>query len=452
MDDRTFVYATLGTIIGYFLLRLISRTFDPFEPIWMFLVGYTQAYVFQPTTYREWALQVRGAELVTAANQRALWALLWVFVVYHFGPGRLVARCLPRPPGRWSLPVVGVMSSILFVWGLICSWTIMRMSYADATVSEEQALLIAFPFVMMVAGVLLIVTGRQPDKPRPVLTAAGIMVAALYVAIWMFNGKRSHSLLGLLSAVCAFYISRVRRPSWPVLIATGLAGALAVTLAIGWRLKGGDDRSISGFLQFATSLDPEFVLINLNMKEKDEGGTRTVSYETEEYGGFLLMLDTVPEKAGYDYGASYLRVFTTFIPRLVWPSKPLPGREEWVAAWMAGSELKREETFTGPAISILGASQLNGGFYGTVIVMGCIATLLRTAYSFFRLHERNPWVQAWWSCLFLNSWFMVVGDDPLNWFYYNWGFTAFPFFTILWFVNRGRSPEAATAAWSAGVA
>ena len=27
-----------------------------------------------------------------------------------------------------------------------------------------------------------------------------------------------------------------------------------------------------------------------------------VTYETEEYGGFLLMMDTVPEKSDYDYG------------------------------------------------------------------------------------------------------------------------------------------------------
>ena len=101
------------------------------------------------------------------------------------------------------------------------------------------------------------------------------------------------------------------------------------------------------------------------------------SKETEEYGGFLLMMDTVPERSDYDYGASYLRLFSTYIPRIVWPNKPLYGREQWVNAWIAGSEFKRESDFTGPAIGILGATQLNGGAVGTFIVLGVLALLLR---------------------------------------------------------------------------
>ena len=57
----------------------------------------------------------------------------------------------------------------------------------------------------------------------------------VYVLIWMFNGKRSHSLIGVLTGVCAFYVPRFRRPSKPVLGVTALAGVLAVSLAIGWR-------------------------------------------------------------------------------------------------------------------------------------------------------------------------------------------------------------------------
>ena len=56
--------------------------------------------------------------------------------------------------------------------------------------------------------------------------------------------------------------------------------------------------------------------------------------------------------------------FSTFIPRIIWPSKPLFGRSKWISAWMAGSEMERSEDFAGPAIGILGATQLNGGTLG----------------------------------------------------------------------------------------
>ena len=136
------------------------------------------------------------------------------------------------------------------------------------------------------------------------------------------------------------------------------------------------------------------------------------------------MMDTVPEKSPYDYGESYLRVFSTFIPRIIWPNKPLFGRSKWISAWMAGSEMERDEDFTGPAIGILGATQLNGGALGTLIVLGCIAFVLRSGYEYLRLYPDVPWVQFCWAITYYNAWFMVVNDDPLVWFYYNWGFTA----------------------------
>ena len=34
---------------------------------------------------------------------------------------------------------------------------------------------------------------------------------------------------------------------------------------------------------------------------------------------------------------------------------------------------------------------------------------------------------------------MVVGDDPLTWFYYNWGFSGFPIVLLLWWIHRSTS-------------
>ena len=126
------------------------------------------------------------------------------------------------------------------------------------------------------------------------------------------------------------------------------------------------------------------------MKEKETKDHRSVSYETEEYGGFLLMMDTVPMKSDYDYGASYLRIFSTFIPRIVWVDKPIFGRDQWIAAWIAGSEMKRESYFTGPAIGILGATQLNGGAIGTLIVLACVAAPAPGRIRILPAQRRQP--------------------------------------------------------------
>jgi hypothetical protein len=287
---------------------------------------------------------------------------------------------------------------------------------------------------------LLVVTSRVVTNLRAQFLAAGLLICAAYVLIWMFNGKRSHSLIGVLSTVCAFYISQQKRPSWPVLMATGFTGALVVSIAIGWRGNLEYEQSLAGFAHYLGDFKVSKILESLNVRTGDEDEENR-SRETDEYGGFLLMMDTVPEKSAYDHGQSYIRVFSTFIPRILWPSKPLFGRAEWVNAWIAGSEMERDEDFTGPAIGILGASQLNGGAIGTLIVLACIALLLRTAYEYFRAHADVPWIQFWWSITFYNAWFMVVCDDPMIWFYYNWGFTTCPIVVLMWWCSKSSDPE-----------
>ncbi len=435
--ELNYAYGTAAVMIIYFLIQLISGKFDPFAPIWLFFVGYLQVYVVQAISYHEWALQARGPDLVAAANQRALWALIWFLFVYHCGIGNLAAMILPKPPMAWSHRTVATISPVLIVWGLVCAGLLLRSGAEDPTeVSPEASLLRSFPFVMLVAANMLIVSGRAGDHPRPAYLWAGIITAGLYVLIWMFNGKRSHSLIGVLSSICSFYISKLKRPSWPVIFTTAFCGLMAVAVAINWRFDRVHERSAAGFVEFLLDFDPNAVLRNFNIEDDEDEARKAVSKETEEYGGFLLMMDVVPFRSDYDYGVNYLRVFTTFIPRIIWTEKPLFGREQWVKAWIAGSELKRDMDFAGPAISILGATQLNGGVWGTLIVMGCAATLLRTTYAYFLRYRQVPLAQTFWGISYYNAWFMVVNDDPLIWFYYNYGFTTLPILVFLWFVNK----------------
>jgi hypothetical protein len=441
MEELYPVYGSAAVIVLYLLAHLAAGTFDPFAPVWLFLVGFVQVYVIQAMSYHGWAVGARGKDLVAAANLRSFWALLWFLAVYHFGPGRLAAPLLPRPPRGWPVTLIAVTSPLLVLWGLLCAGIAISSGASSAqTVSPEESLFRSFPFVMMVAAVLLIVTGRTITAPRSIFVPWGLAVAVLYVLIWMFNGRRSHSLIGVLATVCAFYVSRLKRPSWPVLIATSFTGALVVAVAIGWRDNPDYERSASGFINFLGDFKVSTILDSLNVGTA-ESDPDSFSHETEEYGGYLLMMDTVPHKSGYDYGINYLRVFSTFIPRIVWPNKPIYGRSQWIDAWIAGSEIEREEDFTGPAISILGATQLNGGAVGTLVVLACVALLLRSAYEYFRRYQDVAWVQFWWAISSFNAWFMVVNDDPLVWFYYNWGFTTFPIVVLMWWASKWSAPR-----------
>jgi hypothetical protein len=458
MSEEGYVYATAGVIAATVILGMLRKSFDPFAPHWLFLTGFAQVYVVQAVTAHDWAIRVRGVELVTAANARAFWALLWFLFVYQLGPWRFLASALPRPPGVWSAPLITFISPWLIIWGLICAGLVMARG-TDETMSAEGALFRSFPILMLVAAILLLVTGRSGDRPKPVFTWAGLAVVSVYIVIWMINGKRSPPLFGVLATLCAYYSTRGRRPSKLVLLATAVAGVMVVSLAIGFRGNKNYEHNLSGFLEYVSEFDLGTTLVNLNVKthhaDEVDLTPELESQETEEYGGFLLMMDTVPSKSEYDYGASYLRLLSTYIPRIIWRDKPIYGREQWVNAWIAGSEFKRDADFTGPAIGVLGATQLNGGAWGTLIVLAVLASLLRTGYEYFRRYESVPWVQAWWALTFFNAWLMTVNDDPFVWFYYIYGHTTVPPMLFLWaYLKRGGQPAVAStharAGWADG--
>jgi hypothetical protein len=424
--------------------RVFRKDFDPFAPIWLFLTGFAHIYVVQALSFRDWALSVRGIDVVTAANARAFWALLLFLAVYYSGIGRVIARVLPRPPRRWGDGPLLLIAPIMIAWGLASmSLVLQRFAGADPnSVSAWTRLVLQFPTMQLIAGVLLIVTGRQPNRPRPALTATGLVLTLLYTLIWMYLGKRSHSLFGILAALCAWYLPRFRRPSLGTLAAAAFVGCLVVALSISWRIhkNRGNDASVDSFIAFASEFDPSEILVSLSVEDDEQrkhAQTReALTRETTEYGGYLLMLDTVPHKSPHDLGASYLRLVSTYIPRLLWVDKPIFGREEWTAAWIAGSEMRREEDFTGPAIGILGAAQLNGGAIATALVMAVVALVIRTGYDFFRYHADVPWAQAWWASTYFNAWLMTVNDDPAVWFYYLYGHMILPPFILLWLSNR----------------
>lgn len=437
--DQLYVYITAAVIAGLILARVFRADFDAFEPIWLFLLGYLQVYVVQAISYREYALRIRGEDLVTAGNLRALWALGWFLAVYYSGLGKWIARVAPAPPTAWSTPMALGLAPVLCLWGLVCSGVILKGGMEqNISMSEHENLLLQFPVLMLVSGVLLIVTGNRRDRPMPAAVFAGLAICSLYSLIWILNGKRSHALFGILAGTAALFISKRKKPPLAVLAVVAVAGALSVALALNWRSNYRYERNLSGFAQYLADFDPSKVLESLNMKDRedDDGSPEKSSRETEEYCGFLLMLDTVPNKSEYDYGSSYLRIVTTFIPRLIWEDKPYFGREQWVSAWIAGSEFHRDEHFTGPAVSILGATQLNGGAIATLVVLFVIAVMISSAYHYQKRYPESTWCKFFWPLTYFNAWLMTVNDDPFVWFYYMYGFGVFPSVVFLWIYNK----------------
>ncbi|MFM7132133.1 MAG: hypothetical protein ACKO0V_22525, partial [bacterium] len=137
MNELTPVYLLAG-LIGSLILGSVlvfRKRFDPFAPVWLFLIGFFQVYVVQALSYHEWAVSTHGEQMVEAAGWRSLWALLVFLGVYYFGPGRWVAGQLPRSPVHWSLPVLSGVVPVMLAWGFFCS-VVMIVQGTDEQISQ----------------------------------------------------------------------------------------------------------------------------------------------------------------------------------------------------------------------------------------------------------------------------------------------------------------------------
>ena len=294
--------------------------------------------------------------------------MLWFLAVYYSGFGKRIAARLPRVPSHWSPGLIAAISPGMVAWGLVCAGVALR----SVEVAQEQNILRQFPIMMLAAGVLLVVTGRQPDTPRPAFSAIGAAIVLGYVLIWMFNGRRSHAVIGVLTGACAWYVPRHRRPSLPSLAATAVALRLGrVARARVAKQHETPADGLPGSSTFLGDFDPSNMLVDLNVQDRDDpeghpsradeqgdGGVRRLSADDGDRPREVENT-TTDNRISESSRRSYPRIDLARQADL----RPRPVDQ---GAWMVGSEFPRKEDFTGPAISVLGATQLNGGAVATL--------------------------------------------------------------------------------------
>ena len=169
MDDRFYIFATAGRDPGLLpgpgRSRAGSTRSRRSGCSWSATCRSTSS---RRSRYHDWAVAIRGKDLVTAANFRAFWAVALV-------SGRLPPRgsavgsprrCLGRPRG-WSPAWSPRSARPWSLWGL-CSARDHdqgRDPGGRSRCRPRRSLFRSFPFVMMVAAILLIVTGRTSPCP-----------------------------------------------------------------------------------------------------------------------------------------------------------------------------------------------------------------------------------------------------------------------------------------------
>ncbi|WP_331234216.1 O-antigen polymerase [Natronorarus salvus] len=123
----------------------------------------------------------------------------------------------------------------------------------------------------------------------------------------------------------------------------------------------------------------------------------------DQFDNFLALTEIVPEQIGYQFGAFYARVPLNFIPRAIWPDKPV---------LTPGGVLRREllpDAAGGRHPGTMGDYYINFGYPGILLISLIYGALLRLLY---RLIDRNPVSPL--SILFFALFLSGIGNSGLT--------------------------------------
>ena len=116
--------------------------------------------------------------------------------------------------------------------------------------------------------------------------------------------------------------------------------------------------------------------------------------EFPQFDWLAILIDNVPSVIPYQYGKTFLEFFPQFIPRMIWPNKPLP-IEYRVTRTIAGYE-------SGSPFTIIGEMYLNFQWAGVVFGMFFLGILTKMAYRKFMSTKKTPFSILVYACFFSN--------------------------------------------------
>jgi len=374
-----------------FLRALPGKQLDPFEPIYLFVV-YLALTMFArgllDLTFGSPLLDpvldtrsVQFRQLMGLVFGYSCLFLLALYVGYYSRLGELVTRPLPRIPTIhlskryvWGLGVLSLLMSGFAAWvlyGRIGGAVEVGEFFAATRQGGVYWAAYCLRFAL-VGGVIAYAHASQTTGRRGMLLTAGY---AMLVGLGMFlffptKGTIANVILALL--VCTHYLRR--RVGIGTLVGALLLGLFLLPLLMVYRNLGLQPGQI---VAMAKSLPGNPWLMTRGLIERTYGAD-----------SFAMILDTTARTGHFEFGRTFLDMFWWYVPRALWPQKPLTYSIEFGQTFLSQSGFYRGRSVSASP-SLIGELYLNFSWPG--ILLGGLITgiVLRGAYVFFVRRGKN---------------------------------------------------------------
>lgn len=359
---------------------MIKGGFDLFEPIILFSLFFLAGYVIPAVDLLDGTnvfLRVRGfafenqAATMNVALFYVLLGVIFFYIGYYSSFGNALARILPSFEGSWS---VVRLRRVVFIY------IVLGVSLLAVLVITSGG--IAY-FISHLYRRLELLSGKYYFAMGALILAAGALVFYTYwlsrkrfmVCFWIFFAcvVVSLSLLGSRTSIAVLLFTLItlwhyqRRRVGFVTAAWAVIGMSGIYIAYNMLFK---EYFAVGQIFYAPYSHGEAGLL-LSLWNRLTAGTliqlQTFMVMIEKFHNFLL-------------GRSYLSVLVSFIPRVIFPNKPISPAGIFTQG--ISPELLKAGTSIPP--SLMGEFYMNFSLIGVVIGMALFGVFWKTLYIYRR--------------------------------------------------------------------
>jgi hypothetical protein len=265
-----------------------------------------------------------------------------------------------------TTPTKGEERSPFLLWGVVMVLgivSLMRPQYFDS-IGVARAIMQLAPFGVMLSYCSL---PRQYFRLNEgmylfwFLLGNGVLIVAAF-----YDGSKYFSMLAFLPSLSALLVRQRWRKALPFVFAIGVLLYLFVVAPVLMRSRG-----ITGVDSQLQKLEIGAEETILSFREDTffafQEETNKFLYRQFESTATGFIVSDVREH-GFKYGETMANLTYAFIPRLIWPDKPIVTRGSWFTAYLGGSG-SEEESKTSTGIYSAGELYWNFGIPGVIAGM-----------------------------------------------------------------------------------
>lgn len=364
-------------LVPFFVTIFRRRPINFLEPIFVVVFGYglflfvRPLYILSFNDFETMNFLGASKEAIPLAIFFSILGLSALYFGYYSSVGPSLARALPAGRSEVSPKQLRNWSVFVLILGLLLYGTFLRGPASGSLASESLAGSAYFYLGIDIAavGVLLLFhwTLISPRWRR-------ILLITLFITIFIvgatYLGSRYRVLYLGLTLIASYYLFRNRALSFRGLV-YWLPLAFLYVAGVGL-LRGGERRvtaeKITG-LETGTALQ-RFV---------SSGGDLNI------FDTFTRILTVVPETVPFVMpGRTFLYLFVAFVPRSLWPGKPLP--TELLMNREAIGDIGAVAANTGYSYSLPGSFYIEGGVVTLLLGAFIFGVFCRTIWSYYLLN------------------------------------------------------------------